>query len=194
MQKNLVSVGINNVQPAESILQDLLKKDYRGIIVSMVHKFRDMPANVNLRKNIYVLIDEAHRTTGGDLGNFLMAAVPNATFIGFTGTPIDKTAYSRGTFKTFGIDDDKGYLHKYPIAESIEDGTTLPLFYGMAPNELLVPKDILEKEFLNMADAYGVNDIEELNKILERAVNTKNFLKGQSRVEKVAEYVAKTLP
>ncbi|MDR0604106.1 MAG: HsdR family type I site-specific deoxyribonuclease [Bacteroidales bacterium] len=193
MQKNLVSVGVNNVEQAGSIrdLQDLLKKDYRGIIVTMVHKFRDMPADINLRKNIYILIDEAHRTTGGDLGNFLMAAVPNATFIGFTGTPIDKTVYGRGTFKTFGIDDEKGYLHKYSIAESIEDGTTLPLFYGMAPNELLVPKDILEKEFLNLADAYGVNDIEELNKILERAVNTKNFLKGQERVEKVAECVAK---
>jgi hypothetical protein len=42
----------------------------------MIHKFRDMPANLNLRKNIYVLIDEAHRTTGGDLGNFLMAGLP----------------------------------------------------------------------------------------------------------------------
>lgn len=193
LSKNLTSIGINNVESADSIhsLQSLLKKDYRGIIVSMVHKFRDMPANVNLRKNIYVLIDEAHRTTGGDLGNFLMAAIPNATFIGFTGTPIDKTVYGKGTFKTFGIDDNQGYLHKYSIADSIEDGTTLPLFYGMAPNELLVPKDILEKEFLNLADAYGVNDIEELNKILERAVNTKNFLKGKERVEKVAEYVAK---
>lgn len=191
--KNLTSVSINNVESADSIqaLQNLLKKDYRGIIVSMVHKFRDMPANVNLRKNIYVLIDEAHRTTGGDLGNFLMAAIPNATFIGFTGTPIDKTVYGKGTFKTFGIDDHQGYLHKYSIADSIEDGTTLPLFYGMAPNELLVPKEILEKEFLNLADAYGVSDIEELNKILERAVNTKNFLKGKERVEKVAEYVAK---
>ncbi|MBX2968217.1 MAG: HsdR family type I site-specific deoxyribonuclease [Cyclobacteriaceae bacterium] len=191
--KNLTSVGINNVEPADSIqaLQKLLKKDYRGIIVSMVHKFRDMPANVNLRKNIYVLIDEAHRTTGGDLGNFLMAAIPNATYIGFTGTPIDKTVYGKGTFKTFGVDDNQGYLHKYSIADSIEDGTTLPLFYGMAPNELLVPKEILEKEFLNLADAYGVSDIEELNKILERAVNTKNFLKGKERVEKVAEYVAK---
>jgi type I restriction enzyme R subunit len=78
MLKNLSSIGVNNVEQAESIhdLQKLLKKDYRGIIVSMVHKFRDMPANVSLRKNIYVLIDEAHRTTGGDLGNFLMAAVP----------------------------------------------------------------------------------------------------------------------
>jgi type I restriction enzyme R subunit len=193
MLKNLNSVGLNNVVQAESIqdLQQLLKKDYRGIIVSMLHKFRDMPADINLRKNIYVLIDEAHRTTGGDLGNYLMAAVPHATFIGFTGTPIDKTAYGRGTFKTFGIDDDQGYLHKYSISDSIEDGTTLPLFYGMAPNDLLVPKEILEKEFLNLTEAYGVNDIEELNKILERAVNTKNFLKGQERVDKVAEYVAK---
>ena len=193
MLKNLGSIGINNVVQAESIqdLQRLLKKEYRGIIVSMVHKFRDMPADVSLRKNIYVLIDDAHRTTGGDLGNFLMAAIPNATFIGFTGTPVDKTVYGRGTFKTFGIDDDQGYLHKYSISDSIEDGTTLPLFYGMAPNELLVPKEILEKEFLNLAEAYGVNDIEELNKILERAVNTKNFLKGKERVDKVAEYVAK---
>lgn len=193
MLKNLSSIGVNNVEQAESIqdLQKLLKKEYRGIIVSIVHKFRDMPADVSLRKNIYVLIDEAHRTTGGDLGNFLMAAVPNATFIGFTGTPVDKTVYGRGTFKTFGIDDDQGYLHKYSISDSIEDGTTLPLFYGMAPNDLLVPKEILEKEFLNLAEAYGVNDIEELNKILERAVNTKNFLKGKERVDKVAEYVAK---
>jgi type I restriction enzyme R subunit len=193
MIKNLTSIGVNNVEQAESIqdLQKLLKKEYRGIIVSMVHKFRDMPADVSLRKNIYVLIDEAHRTTGGDLGNFLMAAVPNATFIGFTGTPVDKTVYGKGTFKTFGIDDNQGYLHKYSISDSIEDGTTLPLFYGMAPNELLVPKEILENEFLNLAEAYGVNDIEELNKILERAVNTKNFLKGKERVDKVAEYVAK---
>jgi type I restriction enzyme R subunit len=193
MLKNLGSIGVNNVENAVSIqdLQKLLKKEYRGIIVSMVHKFRDMPADVSLRKNIYVLIDEAHRTTGGDLGNFLMAAVPNATFIGFTGTPVDKTVYGRGTFKIFGIDDDQGYLHKYSISDSIEDGTTLPLYYGMAPNDLLVPKEILEKEFLNLAEAYGVNDIEELNKILERAVNTKNFLKGKERVDKVAEYVAR---
>jgi len=193
MARNLESLGVKNVEQADSIrdLQRLLKNDYRGIIVSMMHKFRAMPADVNLRKNIYVLIDEAHRTTGGDLGTYLMAAVPNATLIGFTGTPVDKTVHGKGTFKTFGIEDESGYLHKYSIAESIEDYTTLPLFYGMAPNELLVPKEILEKEFLNLAEAYGVSDIEELNKILERAVNTRNFLKGKERVEKVAEYVAK---
>ena len=156
----------------------------------MIHKFRDMPANLNLRRNIFVLIDEAHRTTGGDLGNFLMAGLPNATFIGFTGTPVDKTAYGKGTFKTFGCEDDKGYLHKYSIAESIEDGTTLPLYYNLAPNEMLVPHEIMEKEFLALAETEGIADIEELNKILERAVNLKNFLKGKDRVKKVARYVA----
>jgi type I restriction enzyme R subunit len=192
MLKNLAALGLGNLEHASSIarLNQLLRDDYRGIIVTMIHKFRDMPANLNLRKNIYVLIDEAHRTTGGDLGNFLMAGLPNATFIGFTGTPVDKTVYGKGTFKTFGCEDDQGYLHKYSIADSIEDGTTLPLYYQLAPNEMLVPHETLDKEFLSLAEAEGVADIEELNKILERAVNLKNFLKGKDRIQKVARFVA----
>jgi len=190
--RNLSSLGIKNIAHADRIanLHKLLQEDYRGIIISMIHKFNDMPANANLRKNIYVLVDEAHRTTAGDLGTFLLASMPNATFIGFTGTPIDRIAYGKGTFKTFGIDDDKGYLDKYSISDSIEDKTTLPLYYSLAPNELLVPEETLEKEFLNLADAEGLTDIEELNKILERAVVTKNFLKGKARVDKIAKFVA----
>ncbi len=195
MLKNLVAVGLGNVAHANSIaalnkLLDEKGQDYRGIVVTMIHKFRDMPANLNTRKNIFVLIDEAHRTTGGDLGNYLMAGLPNASYIGFTGTPVDKTAYGKGTFKTFGCEDDQGYLHKYSIAESIEDGTTLPLFYNLAPNEMLVPHEIMEKEFLALAETEGIADIEELNKILERAVNLKNFLKGKDRIPKVARFVA----
>ena len=192
MLKNLAALGLGNLEHANSIarLNKLLRDDYRGIIVTMIHKFRDMPADLNTRSNIYVLIDEAHRTTGGDLGNFLMAGLPNASTIGFTGTPVDKTAYGRGTFKTFGCEDDKGYLHKYSIADSIDDGTTLPLYYNLAPNEMLVPHEILDKEFLSLAEAEGVADIEELNKILDRAVNLKNFLKGEKRIGKVAQHVA----
>nr|MBC8525198.1 HsdR family type I site-specific deoxyribonuclease [Chlorobium phaeobacteroides] len=192
MLKNLAALGLGNLEHASSIarLNKLLKYDYRGIIVTMIHKFRDMPGNINTRSNIYVLIDEAHRTTGGDLGNYLMAGLPNATFIGFTGTPVDKTVYGRGTFKTFGCEDDKGYLHKYSIADSIEDGTTLPLYYQLAPNDMLVPHETLDAEFLSLAEAEGVADIEELNKILDRAVNLKNFLKGRERIEKVAQFVA----
>ncbi len=191
--KNLDSLGMENVELAHSIprLNQLLRSDHRGLIVSTIHKFRDMPADLNKRRNIYVLVDEAHRTTGGDLGNFLMAALPNATYIGFTGTPIDKTAHGQGTFKTFGIDDaPHGYLHKYSIRESIEDGTTLPLYYGLAPNELRVPSETMDKEFFALAETEGIADIEELNKILDRAVNLKNFLKGKERIQKVAKYVA----
>lgn len=192
MEGNLMAAGLKNVRKAMGIsdLVEILRSDYRGIVITMIHKFRGLPADLNTRKNIFVLIDEAHRSTGSDLGTFVMAALPNATFVGYTGTPIDKAQYGKGTFKTFGVADAKGYLHKYSISESIADGTTLPLYYSLAPNEMLVPKETLEREFLNLAEEHGVTDIEELNAILERAVNTRNFLKGAGRIEKVGKFIA----
>lgn len=124
-----------------------------------------------------------------------MAAVKNATFIGFTGTPIDRTAHGKGTFKTFNLDeageaiDEPGYLHKYSMADSIEDQTTLPLYYNLAPNQLLVPAEVLEQEFLSLAATEGISDIDELNEFLDRAVNLKNFLKAENRIKKVAKSV-----
>ena len=190
---NLESVGFGHVEVAQTKehLRRLLGSDRRGLIVSMIHKFDGMPANINTRSNVFVLVDEAHRTTGGDLGNYLLGALPNATLLGFTGTPIDRTAQGKGTFKVFGFEDEKGYLDKYSIRESIQDGTTVPLHYALAPNELRVDRETLEKEFLGLASAEGVSDIEDLNKILEQAVTLRNMLKNRDRVEKVATYVAK---
>lgn len=190
---NLAALGIENVEVAESKkhLQDLLTSDRKGLIVTMIHKFEDMPEKANTKRDIFVLVDEAHRTTGGKLGNYLIGALPNATYIGFTGTPIDKTFYGKGTFITFGRDDPPhGYLDKYSIAESIEDGTTVPLHYTLAPNELRVDKETLEKEFLLLKEAEGMSDIEELNKVLERAVTLKNMLKNKERMESIAKFVA----
>jgi len=190
---NLASVGIEKVEVAKSKehLKELLSHDTRGLIVSMIHKFDEIPEKINTRENLFVLVDEAHRTTGGKLGNYLMGALPNATYIGFTGTPIDRTSYGQGTFVTFGKDDPPhGYLDKYSITESIEDGTTVPLHYTLAPNELQVDRNVLEKEFLELADLEGVSDIEELNKVLEKAVNLRNMLKNKERVERIAKHVA----
>lgn len=189
---HLSAYGFQAVEVATSKarLRELLATDYRGLIVSMIHKFDDIPANLNPRANIYVLVDEAHRTTGGDLGNYLMGALPNATYLGFTGTPIDKTAYGEGTFKTFGKDDPQGYLDKYAIGESIADGTTVPLHYSLAPNDIRVPRETLEREFLALAAAAGVSDIDELNKILDKAVTLKTVLKATDRVDRVARFVA----
>lgn len=171
-------------------LRELLTSDFRGLIVSMIHKFDGIQKDINTRENIFVLVDEAHRTTGGDLGNYLLGALPKATLIGFTGTPIDKTAYGKGTFKTFGKEDDHGYLDKYSIAESIADGTTVPLKYTLAPSEIRVPREQLEAEFLDLAQAEGVSDIDELNKILDHAMRLKTFLKADDRIKKVAAFVA----
>jgi len=158
----------------------------------MIHKFEHMKKDINTRDNIFVLIDEAHRTTSSDLGNYLVAALPNATYFGFTGTPIDKITYGRGTFKVFGKDDEKGYLDKYTIAESIEDGTTVPLHYALAPSEIRVPQDMLEKEFYALMEQEGVTDVDELNKLLERSVNLRNFLKSDDRIAKVVGYTPPT--
>ncbi len=189
---NLESLGIEHVEVARNKrhLRKLLSGDRRGLIVSMIHKFDYIQEEINTRKNIFLLVDEAHRSTGGKLGNYLMGALPNATYIGFTGTPIDRTAYGKGTFIVFGKDDPpQGYLDKYSIAESIEDGTTVPLHYTLAPNELRVDKETLEEEFLDLAEAEGISDPKELNKILEKAVTLRNELKNRERVIKVAKYL-----
>ncbi len=190
---NLEAVGFGHVKVTRSKrhLRELLADDRRGLIVSMIHKFDDLPAELSNRANIFVLVDEAHRTTGGDLGNYLMAALPNATYIGFTGTPIDKTAYGKGTFKVFGADDPQGYLDKYSIAESIADGTTVPLHYTLAPSELRVDRETLEQKFLGLVEAEGLSDVEELNCILEKAVTLRNMLKNRDRMARIAAYVAR---
>ncbi|GER88962.1 type I deoxyribonuclease HsdR [Dictyobacter vulcani] len=190
--KNIQAYGINNVKIAESKrdLQDILDSDYRGLVISMIHKFDKIRERSNMSKRIIVLVDEAHRSTGGGLGDYLMGAIPNATYIGFTGTPIDKLSQGKGTFKVFGVDDQQGYLDKYSIAESIEDNTTVRLNYALAPSTLRVDRETLEKQFLDLADAEGVSDINELNAILDRAVELKEIIKAPQRIEQIAQYVA----
>ena len=190
--RTIIGCGITTLKVAESKrdLQEILASDYRSLIVSTIHKFDDIPANINTREGVTILVDEAHRTTGGDLGNYLLAALPNATYIGFTGTPIDNLAYGKGTFKVFGADDEQGYLDKYAIGESIEDGTTVPLNYALALSGLRVDSEILDQEFLSLAEAEGVSDVEELNAILDRAVRLKDILKVPTRVDNVAVSVA----
>lgn len=92
--------------------------------------------------------------------------------------------------KIFGTQDDLGYLDKYSIAESIADETTLPIKHVMAPSEMTVPIERLDKEFFALADSEGVTDVEELNKVLDRAVGLRTFLTADDRVEKVAAFVA----
>ena len=172
-------------------LRNLLRNQKQGLIVTMIHKFENADAGLDERKNIAVFLDEAHRSVEGDLGNYLTAALPNATLIGFTGTPVDRTSRGKGTFKFFGRQDKQGYLDKYSIAESIQDRTTVPVHWQLAPNDLLVPREDLDRDFLELAKAEGVSDMEDLNVVLEQAATLKTMMKNGERVKKIAKFAAK---
>ncbi len=171
-------------------LRELLATDRRGLILSMIHKFEGIEKDANARDNIYVFIDEAHRSVARELGTYLMAALPNSTIVGFTGTPIARTEHGEGTFKIFGVDDEQGYLDKYSIAESIKDETTLPIRHMMAPSEMTVPAGQLDREFFALAEMEDVTDVDELNRVLDRAVGLRTFLTADDRIEEVAAFVA----
>ena len=190
--KELKTGGIL-IEQAESkkALVELLKNDFKGLIISMLHKFKDIPPNLCKRDNFYIFIDEAHRSVEGDLGNYLTGALPNASLIGFTGTPVDKTSRGKGTFKVFGKEDKQGYLDKYSIAESIEDGTTVRLKHSLAPSKMTVEEKLLEKEFFQITDTEGISDIDTLNKILKRSVTLRTFLKSSQRIDAVSKWIAK---
>jgi len=190
--QNFQAYGYPNIIRAESKkhLRELLESDYRGLIITTIHKFEGMPKHINERENVIVLIDEAHRSQEGDLGNYMRGALPNAFYFGFTGTPIDRTKVGRGTFIAFGYPPEDPYLDKYTMDESIEEGTTVPLYYMLAKTELHVDKETLEEEFFKVVEKEGIASIEGINKIIEKAEKLKAVLKAKDRIDKIARHVA----
>jgi len=194
MGRNLKNYGFPAVEVAESKekLKELLTSDYRGLILTLIHKFDRIEKELNQRKNIIVFIDEAHRTQEGELAIYMRACLPNGFYFGFTGTPIDKTNIGKGTFLTFGKDDaPQGYLDKYSISDSLNDGTTVPIHYTLAPNKFFVPKDVLEEFYKLIENAAITSGEEEDEWKLERELRLRNLLKSPDRIKKVAEFTAK---
>lgn len=199
MVQNLESFGFANVYNPGSIqeLRQLLRRDTRGLIVTTIHKFHEMPAKVITRRNVVVLIDEAHRSNEGDLGIYMNAALPSAFRFGFTGTPIDRGKVGQGTFQMFGRFDPEGYHDKYSINESIEDKTTVPLYYTLAPSEIWVDKLKLESEYSQLLDSFleqideeGVATIDALNRLLKKADKLMSVLKSPERIRAIAQDIA----
>jgi len=120
----------------------------------------------------------------------MRAALPNAFYFGFTGTPVDKGQVGRGTFETFGKPDPTGYLDKYGIDESVDDGTTVRLFYTLTPLDLRLDRDTLEKEFFQEVERAGIASIEQLNQLLDRNEHLKAVLKAPDRIDRIARHIA----
>ena len=169
-------------------LRSFFRGDMRKILITTIFKFGEVNEELNARDNIIVMVDEAHRTQEGDLGEKMRLALPNAFFFGLTGTPINRI--DKNTFATFGAEEDRsGYMSKYSFSDSIRDGATLPLHFEPVPVELHVDKDKLDKEFDALTDKAGLTR-EEKTALLSR-VNIKAIMYDPKRIRKVCEHIAK---
>ena len=169
-------------------LLSFFRGDMRKILITTIFKFGEVDGELNARDNIIVMVDEAHRTQEGNLGEKMRVALPNAFFFGLTGTPINRV--DKNTFATFGAEEDRsGYMSRYSFSDSIRDGATLPLHFEPVPVELHVDKDKLDLEFDAMTEEAGLSK-EEKNE-LSRRVNMKAIMYNPSRIRKVCEHIAK---
>lgn len=165
---------------------NFFKQDIRKIAITTIFRFGDVESVLNLRDNIIVMVDEAHRTQEGDLGGKMRASLPNAFFFGLTGTPINRI--DKNTFKTFGaIEDKSGYLSRYTFSDSIRDNATLPLNFEPVPVDLHVDKDKLDEEFEALTATLSEADRAELSK----RVNMKAIMYDPKRIAKVCGHIVK---
>lgn len=156
--------GFPNPQQAESVVQlrQLLQQGSGSTIMTLVQKFQEDAEtkefkNLSAAENIFVMIDESHRSQYGELATTMKSAMPNACYLAFTGTPIDKE--DKSTKRTFGP-----YIDKYTIEQAVEDGATLPIFYEARMVDLHVQGDSLDDLFERQFREYREEDRERIKK------------------------------
>jgi type I restriction enzyme R subunit len=180
------SVGIQSLKTAETKeeLRSLLKNDARGVIITTIFRFADAGL-LNDRSNIVVMVDEAHRTQEGRLGLDMREALPNAKFIGLTGTPI--SSEDRNTFAMFGdIDDPDGALNRYSVERSIHDGATLPVHVETRLVNFHFNGEDLQSAFDELADEENLTE-EQRGKLAARASHISIVVRDKARIEAICK-------
>ena len=146
--------GFPNPERAESVkdLRRILEYPTGKTVMTTIQKFQEItgPAGPGRRAavhptlseatNIFVMVDEAHRTQYRSLAANMRQALPNACFLGFTGTPIDKK--DRSTLRTFG-----SYIDTYTIEQAVQDKATVPIFYESRLPDLQIIGKTLDQVF-----------------------------------------------
>ncbi|HCW63294.1 MAG: HsdR family type I site-specific deoxyribonuclease [Leeuwenhoekiella sp.] len=146
--KTFVNCG-KHVKKAKSgsDLVDLLQDKGNEIITTIIDKFEIATKRASFKdesQNIFVLVDESHRSQYGSAHANMKRIVPNASYIGFTGTPLMKS--QKSTAKKFG-----GFIHKYTIDQAVKDGAVLPLLYEGRSAKLTINKKQIDKGFERLA-------------------------------------------
>tara|TARA_Y100001933_G_scaffold265180_1_gene336463 strand:+ start:37943 stop:41065 length:3123 start_codon:yes stop_codon:yes gene_type:complete len=190
------NAAVKNVTPVKSCkaLAQELKQDSRQILITTVFKFDEVEIDehqtdgLNPRDNIIVLVDEAHRTQEGSLGEKMRWALPNAFFFGLTGTPI--SGLERNTFKLFGAPNDPGrYLNRYSYKQSIRDEATLPVKFEPRLVELRIDRKTIDEGFEELAEQNNLND-EERAFISQKAGKLAHLLKAPKRITAIADDIS----
>ena len=190
------NAAVKNVTPVKSCkaLAQELKQDSRQILITTVFKFDEVEIDehqtdgLNPRDNVIVLVDEAHRTQEGSLGEKMRWALPNAFFFGLTGTPI--SGLERNTFKLFGAPNDPGrYLNRYSYKQSIRDEATLPVKFEPRLVELRIDRETIDQGFEELAQQNNLNE-EEKTFISQKAGKLAHLLKAPKRIMAIAEDIS----
>ena len=138
-------------------LRRLLSEDHR-FVFSLIHKFRTEPGTqhpvLSERSDIIVITDEAHRSQYDTLANNMRNALPNASFLGFTGTPL--IVGEERTKEVFG-----DYISIYDFRQSIEDKSTVPLYYENRIPELQLTNEDLNEDMEALLDEASLDEEQE---------------------------------
>ncbi|MEK4165610.1 type I restriction endonuclease subunit R [Anoxybacillus sp. FSL W8-0104] len=181
--KTFRKCGFPNPQQAESVkdLKRLLQQGPGSTIMTLVQKFQpdkdqDEYPELSRSENIFVLVDESHRTQYKGLAMNMRKGLPNACYIGFTGTPIDKE--DKSTTRTFG-----SYIDKYTIEQAVDDGATVPIFYEARMVNLHLQGESLDRLFDRKFSDYSEEDRERIKK---KYAKEEAILAAPSRIEQIA--------
>jgi len=165
-------------------LAERLNRASGGVVFTTIQKFEERGDPVSERSNIVVLADEAHRSQYGFVvggARWMRAAIPNATFVGFTGTPLERD--DRSTPAVFGE-----YADIYDIRQAIEDNATVPIFYEMRLVKLLPSEQgITEAETLLSAAAEADSEGRKVPSDIE--VPLEELVGAQERLKLVAREI-----
>jgi len=181
--------GFPNPIQASSIshLKSLLKDSYGKTLMTTIHKFQERaeeqkePEVLSDKENIFVLIDEAHRSQYGLTAAYMRQSLPNAKFIAFTGTPIDKE--SKSTLREFYGGD---YIDKYTIKQSVADGNTLPILYETGLPKLFVEKEQMDEVFGSVFE--GVSE-EKQGMLKKKSTSLDVVLLAKQRIKTIARHI-----
>ena len=171
---------------------DLIEKLQSGVsvITTLVHKFEKVKNQKAVIRDgdIFVLVDESHRTQGGDLHKAMKKALPLACYIGFTGTPLLKR--EKNSFAKFG-----GEIHRYTIDDAVKDGAVLPLLYeGRYVGQEVLDPDGLTRKFDLISRELGDEAKRDLQ---QKWARFERVASSEQRLELIAvdinEHIKKTL-